>query len=65
MKIAKESIVAGMTIVILILMGPMNVYAKNSPSASGLTVAVELPAYPLQHLPTMQQNLEHFYQSVS
>lgn len=33
MKIAKESIVAGMTIAILILVGPMNVYAKNSPSA--------------------------------
>lgn len=34
MKIAKESIVAGMTIAIIILVVPMNVYAKDSPSAS-------------------------------
>jgi hypothetical protein len=34
MKIAKESIVAGMTIAIVILVVPMNVYAKDSPSAS-------------------------------
>ena len=34
MDIVKESIVIGMTIAILILVGPMNVYAKNSQSAS-------------------------------
>jgi hypothetical protein len=34
MKVVKESIVVGMTIAILILVGPANVYAKNSPSAS-------------------------------
>jgi hypothetical protein len=34
MKIVKESIVLGMTIAILILMGPANVYAKNLPSTS-------------------------------
>ena len=30
-----------------------------------LTVAVGLPAYRLQHLPTMQRNLERFYLSVT
>jgi hypothetical protein len=34
MKIVKESIVVGMIIAILILVGLTNVYAKNSPSAS-------------------------------
>jgi hypothetical protein len=34
MKIVKESIVVGLTIAILILVGPTNVYAKNSQSAS-------------------------------
>ena len=34
MKIVKESIVVGITIAILILAWPMNVYAKTSPSVS-------------------------------
>ena len=41
-------------------------YMQNThPVLAVLVAAVGLPAYQLQHLPTMQQNLERFYRSVS
>ena len=43
MKIVKESIVVVMTISILILVGPTNVYAKHHRVRAVLTVAVGLP----------------------
>jgi len=37
-------------------------YMQNThPVLAVLVAAVGLPAYQLQHLPTMQQNLERFY----
>lgn len=41
-------------------------YMQNTrPVLAVLVAAVGLPAYQLQHLPTMQQNLERFYRSVT
>jgi hypothetical protein len=38
---------------------------NTHPVLAVLVAAVVLPPYQLQHLPTMQQNLERFYRSVT